>query len=368
MDAESMAAMANEALDPELEACLAPSAVGQVLRHPLVYAVPYVPIPGLYNKMLAEKKAALEAAEKAGSWQTYIWLHERPHRMNALASICHLWEHEDPDFWSLFGAVWIDSENLWQAIEFIGDTLTDPEVSRQMMVDRERLTFATFPDEIRVFRGASEWNVNGWSWTTSYHKARWFQHRQGDGKMIAALVRRENVHAWITQRGESEIIVNPDDVYSRMEVAPGRDPLLDLVTPGFQLPKQSEHGPWHWERVAWLGDCLAVKTPGADTEVVRMFAYLHDCKRVAEMGDPDHGPRAAAYVQRLALDGKLDATDKQLRLLVEACDGHSRGGRTSDPTIGVCWDADRLDLIRVGKIPNRKFFSTEAAKRLQWSI
>jgi uncharacterized protein len=32
------------------------------------------------------------------------------------------------------------------------------------------------------------------------------------------------------------------------------------------------------------------------------------------------------------------------------------------PTIGVCWDADRLDLTRVGIMPDPEFFSTAAGK------
>jgi uncharacterized protein len=33
------------------------------------------------------------------------------------------------------------------------------------------------------------------------------------------------------------------------------------------------------------------------------------------------------------------------------------------PTIGTCWDADRLDLGRVGARPDPKYMSTEARKR-----
>lgn len=33
-----------------------------------------------------------------------------------------------------------------------------------------------------------------------------------------------------------------------------------------------------------------------------------------------------------------------------------------NPTIGVCWDADRLDLTRVGMTPKPKLLSTQAAR------
>ncbi|MGB5446898.1 MAG: hypothetical protein WBM99_15485, partial [Psychromonas sp.] len=35
---------------------------------------------------------------------------------------------------------------------------------------------------------------------------------------------------------------------------------------------------------------------------------------------------------------------------------------STDPTIGTCWDADRLDLGRYGIYPKAQFLSTEAAK------
>ena len=35
-------------------------------------------------------------------------------------------------------------------------------------------------------------------------------------------------------------------------------------------------------------------------------------------------------------------------LLAFACEEHTNGGIGPDPTVGVCWDADRLNLWRVG--------------------
>ena len=41
---------------------------------------------------------------------------------------------------------------------------------------------------------------------------------------------------------------------------------------------------------------------------------------------------------------------------------HADGTVSSDPTVGACWDADRLDLPRVGITPRPELFSTEAAR------
>lgn len=57
-------------------------------------------------------------------------------------------------------------------------------------------------------------------------------------------------------------------------------------------------------------------------------------------------------------------------LLAFACEEHTNGGISPDPTVGVCWDADRLNLWRVGIRPNPRFRSTEAARseeRIAWA-
>ena len=40
------------------------------------------------------------------------------------------------------------------------------------------------------------------------------------------------------------------------------------------------------------------------------------------------------------------------------------GETTTDPTIGCCWDADRLDLGRVGIEPEAEYQSTVAAREM----
>jgi len=49
--------------------------------------------------------------------------------------------------------------------------------------------------------------------------------------------------------------------------------------------------------------------------------------------------------------------------LAFACDAHADGGTSTDPTIGLCWDADRLNLWRVGAKPSATFMSTVPARR-----
>jgi uncharacterized protein len=56
--------------------------------------------------------------------------------------------------------------------------------------------------------------------------------------------------------------------------------------------------------------------------------------------------------------------DVSFALLEEACIWHTDRDFSDNPTIGTCWDADRLDLGRVGMIPNPKFMSTPFGKEI----
>lgn len=42
---------------------------------------------------------------------------------------------------------------------------------------------------------------------------------------------------------------------------------------------------------------------------------------------------------------------------------YEEGRVSDDPTVAACWDSDRLDLGRVGIIPEARLLSTERAKR-----
>jgi len=53
-----------------------------------------------------------------------------------------------------------------------------------------------------------------------------------------------------------------------------------------------------------------------------------------------------------------------MRLLDYAIRHHVDGDVSDDPTIGTCWDADRLDLGRVGIVPDERYMSTARGKEL----
>jgi uncharacterized protein len=58
----------------------------------------------------------------------------------------------------------------------------------------------------------------------------------------------------------------------------------------------------------------------------------------------------------------LRLADEQLELLAFACAHHTDGLTEADVTVQTCWDADRLDLGRVGIVPNPEQLCTPAAR------
>jgi uncharacterized protein len=136
--------------------------------------------------------------------------------------------------------------------------------------------------------------------------------------------------------------------------------LIKLIRQQFALEWDGIHGAPHWARVKENGLRLAEQT-GARTNVVELFAFLHDSRRLNDGSDPDHGKRAGEFARSLT-GTVIDLGQSDLELLVAACEGHSEGSTQGDITVCTCWDADRLDLGRVHIMPRAERLCTEAAR------
>ena len=145
--------------------------------------------------------------------------------------------------------------------------------------------------------------------------------------------------------------------------------LKAIIEQGFALHLDGIHGEAHWTRVRNCGLRLAERT-GADPVVVELFALLHDSKRLNDGHDPQHGARAAQFAASLR-GSLLDLPDSAFELLRFACEYHTDGLTEADVTVQTCWDADRLDLGRIGIRPDPRRLCTLAAKEsatIEWAI
>jgi uncharacterized protein len=144
--------------------------------------------------------------------------------------------------------------------------------------------------------------------------------------------------------------------------------VLHAILEEHSLPLHGHHGVTHWARVLENGLRLLQKTK-ANYEVASFFAVFHDSRRVDEGTDPEHGQRGADFAAELR--GNLfDLSENKFQLLYRACVDHTHERTHSDITIQTCWDADLVDLGRVGIIPEPSFLCTEAAKAkkmIQWA-
>ncbi len=143
---------------------------------------------------------------------------------------------------------------------------------------------------------------------------------------------------------------------------------IEVLRAQFELDWHGIHGAPRWDRVRLNGLELARET-GANTRVIESFAFLHDSRRLNDGTDPEHGHRAAIFALELR-QAHLSLDDDEFSLLQAACCGHSDGMLEADITVMTCWDADRLDLGRVGIRPDPNRLCTAAARdpaMIEWA-
>jgi len=123
------------------------------------------------------------------------------------------------------------------------------------------------------------------------------------------------------------------------------------------------HGLPHWENVAKNGLMLAKHT-GANPFITQLFAYLHDSCRIDDGADLQHGIRASELVIELKHTLLKELTPEELEQLYLACRHHTTALRLEEKTIDTCFDADRLDLVRLCITPIPDRMATETGLKM----
>lgn len=205
----------EEELSPELVPYIMEGSFGPYINHPLVQSIPHSPVMNRRaNLMLAHKKEALEEALATGKWNSVVFLHERPFRLNALLE--HVPSDIPPsEYWPIVSSVWTDSENIWQNVDVWMDLWAAPYHSPELIMDEDEMAaFNALPELITVYRGTQKGLPLGLSWTTDRERAEWFANRFGrdDPVVTEGTVNKGDVLAYFLGRGESEIVVLPYDV------------------------------------------------------------------------------------------------------------------------------------------------------------
>jgi hypothetical protein len=209
---------APEPLHPDLAARVIERHGHTGIYHELIHEPFHVPALNKHsNRMYEHKLKALAEAIAAGDWSSFIFMHERPYRLDALMKV--LYEHGVTDgtvVWPLVSDAWADSENVFQNFDAWRELWSLPVPHRALtMTDDELAALAALPNEIQVYRGVRHRKaVKGLSWTTDRDKAQWFAKRFSGGtpRLVSGVVKKSDVLAHLLGRNESEIVVLPEHV------------------------------------------------------------------------------------------------------------------------------------------------------------
>jgi hypothetical protein len=195
-------------LRPELQEYYSVSNGIPMIKHPLCFSIFHVPQQNYrMNQYYEWKTSAVQEALERKEYDTYVFLHERPYRLEAFTEIERYLK--DEHYWKLLGEVWVDSENIWQNKVAWGYLLmSDRSGKENFMNEDERAEFEKLPDEFTIYRGYQpRKNKTGFSYTTDEKKAIWFANRfYKDGEVLSRKVKKCKVFAYLTRRNESEII------------------------------------------------------------------------------------------------------------------------------------------------------------------
>ena len=161
-----------------------------------------------------------------------------------------------------------------------------------------------------------------------------------------------------------------------MEKMHKRD-IVDALRP-FALMDSKIHGVDHWARVCRFGEYLAdrINLPPQYSECVTVFAWTHDLARYDDDGGREHAIAGAKYLDKVIPTVFPLLSGSQISIIRTAIYYHSHGYAADEgqyagwfddlegkkgtilDTMACCWDADRLDLLRIGIEPDPYRMST----------
>lgn len=143
------------------------------------------------------------------------------------------------------------------------------------------------------------------------------------------------------------------------------------------------HGVAHWARVHRFGLTLSKKLNLTEPEKlsIALFAWCHDLARTDDSGNQHHAYDGACYVEEIVNCLFKGFPEDVLQMAQIAIKHHSdsmnaeeaqHAGKIDTPfsrestlnVLGCCWDADRLDLLRLNIIPEETRMSTTYWKEL----
>lgn len=284
-----------------------------------------------------------------------------------------------PDLYNLFFSNYIMSDYGFGSID--DNTLSvilNAKTEDDIKSTEEKLS--TLPETLKVYRGGNSASTpyeEAYSWTLDVNTANFFACRQGWGEgyiVEGEVAKKDVIEAFLTDRNEQEIIVNPKDVniISNMQIKGMNyiEDTLPVIAPMYrkyieQMEKltfakeSSVHGCGHEARVLLLALTIAqeLNLSSSDKKILSTAAIYHDTQRVHDDTDELHGKASREYYHN-----NVKAPDPLVEFLCEYhClpdeDGYkeimnnrqlSKNRTRSKLLIDIFKDADALDRVRFG--------------------
>jgi hypothetical protein len=201
----------KQALNPELSRYLRPGPLGPALFHPLCYQILYTEaLNCIINTSFKKKKEAQRKALKGKKWATYVFLYERPYRLQGFVEIKD--RLRDCEYWALLGSIWTDSDNIWQNFDLWCVLLSSDRAYEKRFTGKAyRGFFDNLPETIVIYRGFQPGqNDKGLSFSLSKKKAQWFATRYSKlGSVMKLTVLKKHLLGYTNCRDEQEVILRP---------------------------------------------------------------------------------------------------------------------------------------------------------------
>jgi len=190
-----------------------------VCPFPLAFPVPL-------RDLLSKREGDAMAVLASGKTLSYLMHHEKPYRPEVLIDLLNdgHFNNTPAQYWQLVRDVWVNIDLPEDSPYWAEMLAADIGNSQDMMCEKDREDLAVMPDPIRVWRGvegsdeasALEAVRTGHSWSVSKEIAarfaKSFARSNGKAWVGSVLVSKTQVVAYLTDRGEAEIILHPEDV------------------------------------------------------------------------------------------------------------------------------------------------------------
>jgi len=197
----------SQELLPELLPYVEQGSLGEQLRHPLLYQVPLLN-NGAANRLYKIKVLEVVRALGEENWNKYVWIHERPYRIDAFIKVAD--KMSDRCYWETLAVIWSDTENGWQNLSEWQRLFDSDRPERRYLMDTfDFQAYSNLPDVVTVYRGCQKnQNENDLSWTLDKEKAQFFAKRLGKkGIVLEKSVKKNQIVAVLLGRNEQEVII-----------------------------------------------------------------------------------------------------------------------------------------------------------------